>query len=672
MAKNVIQLVVSALDRSSAVLKGIEGRLDAFQGRIEKAARASRIATVGLTTTGIAVGGLGLMAVKAAGRYEQSQIAFETMLGSAEDAQRLLNDLTTFARTTPFELTGLEDMTKRLLAFGIEQENVLKDLEVLGNISAGVGMDKLPNLILAFGQVSAATRLTGMELRQFTEAGVPLLDELAKTMNKPVKEIQKMVSEGQVGFPIVRQALQNLTAEGGRFEDLMGKQAKSLEGLWSNLVDIWGIFLREEGLALLDWAKEFVKFGIHIVEDVLPKWVAMTKQVVGWLVDHKEVLIVVAGAITGLLTPAVLALTAAFVAMGAALAPYMLTGVAIGGLVAGALYLIKNWDAVKQTVVALGMALKEWLVDKWQGVVESITAGVNKIKGVFQGMYDFVVGHSVVPDMVDAVIAEFGRMAGASSKEILKISQTWDEWFGRSVATLEGFRELSRGVWRDFRAGVGSAIGDAIAYGKDLNSSLADVMRQIASNVISALIQMGIERIAKSLLFLSLNAKEATSRMAVLASETYGGAFAATAAIPVVGPALAPGVAAAAQAAMLAGSVAAGAAGAAVGAGIAGIAHGGLSNVPREGTYLLDRGERVLAPEQNRDLKKFMAEGSGGDRGVIVEQLHIMPNASVDEALFDKPIEWWVSLAKKQILPALNVLGEDNATTTLRPVTGKI
>lgn len=672
MAKNVIQLVVSALDRSSAVLKGIEGRLDAFQGRIEKAARASRIATVGLTTTGIAVGGLGLMAVKAAGRYEQSQIAFETMLGSAEDAQRLLNDLTTFARTTPFELTGLEDMTKRLLAFGIEQENVLKDLEVLGNISAGVGMDKLPNLILAFGQVSAATRLTGMELRQFTEAGVPLLDELAKTMNKPVKEIQKMVSEGQVGFPIVRQALQNLTAEGGRFEDLMGKQAKSLEGLWSNLVDIWGIFLREEGLALLDWAKEFVKFGIHIVEDVLPKWVAMTKQVVGWLVDHKEVLIVVAGAITGLLTPAVLALTAAFVAMGAALAPYMLTGVAIGGLVAGALYLIKNWDAVKQTVVALGMALKEWLVDKWQGVVESITAGVNKIKGVFQGMYDFVVGHSVVPDMVDAVIAEFGRMAGASSKEILKISQTWDEWFGRSVATLEGFRELSRSVWQNFRAGVGSAIGDAIAYGKDLNSSLADVMRQIASNVISALIQMGIERIAKSLLFLSLNAKEATSRMAVLASETYGGAFAATAAIPVVGPALAPGVAAAAQAAMLAGSVAAGAAGAAVGAGIAGIAHGGLSNVPREGTYLLDRGERVLAPEQNRDLKKFMAEGSGGDRGVIVEQLHIMPNASVDEALFDKPIEWWVSLAKKQILPALNVLGEDNATTTLRPVTGKI
>lgn len=672
MAKNVIQLVVSALDRSSAVLKGIEGRLDAFQGRIEKAARASRIATVGLTTTGIAVGGLGLMAVKAAGRYEQSQIAFETMLGSAEDAQRLLNDLTTFARTTPFELTGLEDMTKRLLAYGIEQENVLKDLEVLGNISAGVGMDKLPNLILAFGQVSAATRLTGMELRQFTEAGVPLLDELAKTMNKPVKEIQKMVSEGQVGFPIVRQALQNLTAEGGRFEDLMGKQAKSLEGLWSNLVDIWGIFLREEGLALLDWAKEFVKFGIHIVEDVLPKWVAMTKQVVGWLVDHKEVLIVVAGAITGLLTPAVLALTAAFVAMGAALAPYMLTGVAIGGLVAGALYLIKNWDAVKQTVVALGMALKEWLVDKWQGVVESITAGVNKIKGVFQGMYDFVVGHSVVPDMVDAVIAEFGRMAGASSKEILKISQTWDEWFGRSVATLEGFRELSRSVWQNFRAGVGSAIGDAIAYGKDLSSSLADVMRQIASNVISALIQMGIERIAKSLLFLSLNAKEATSRMAVLASETYGGAFAATAAIPVVGPALAPGVAAAAQAAMLAGSVAAGAAGAAVGAGIAGIAHGGLSNVPREGTYLLDRGERVLAPEQNRDLKKFMAEGSGGDRGVIVEQLHIMPNASVDEALFDKPIEWWVSLAKKQILPALNVLGEDNATTTLRPVTGKI
>uniref|UniRef100_UPI002B1DFA00 tape measure protein n=1 Tax=Pseudomonas atacamensis TaxID=2565368 RepID=UPI002B1DFA00 len=80
-------------------------------------------------------------------------------------------ELTKFAASTPFELKGLETASKQLLAYGFEQKQVLPNLKALGDIAAGVGMDKLPQLILAFGQVKAATRLTGNELRQFTEAG---------------------------------------------------------------------------------------------------------------------------------------------------------------------------------------------------------------------------------------------------------------------------------------------------------------------------------------------------------------------------------------------------------------------------------------------------------------------------------------------------------------------
>jgi len=97
--------------------------------------------------------------------------------------------MTNFAKKTPFTLQGLENETKKLLAYGISQKEVMADLKVLGDIAAGVGMDKLPNLTLAYGQVRAAGRLTGMELRQFTEAGVPLLEELSKVTGMAVQDM---------------------------------------------------------------------------------------------------------------------------------------------------------------------------------------------------------------------------------------------------------------------------------------------------------------------------------------------------------------------------------------------------------------------------------------------------------------------------------------------------
>jgi len=193
-----------------------------------------------------------------AGEDEQTKIAFETMLGSAELAEEKLKELKEFALKTPFELVGLKDATKRLLAYGFEADRLIPTLSALGDISAGVGQDKLPLLILALGQVRAAGKLTGMELRQFTENGVPMLEQLSKTLGKPVKEIQAMVSKGQIGFGDVEKALFSLTQEGGRFFNLMAKQSKSLLGLWSNFQDWVGMLAVDIGDGLLPVAKELM------------------------------------------------------------------------------------------------------------------------------------------------------------------------------------------------------------------------------------------------------------------------------------------------------------------------------------------------------------------------------------------------------------------------------
>lgn len=263
-----IKIVVTAEDRASGVLNNV-GKSAGVLGTVLKG--------MGIAAGAAAIGGIALLtknAVKAGIEYEQSQIAFETMLGSASKAEGFLKDLTDFAKRTPFELTGLKDAAKSLLAYGIEQEKVIPDLKSLGDIAAGVGMDKLPNLILAFGQVSAKGKLMGDDLRQFTSAGIPLLAQLGESMGKSTAEVQEMVTAGKIGFPEVEAALASLSGEGGRFQNLMEKQSQSLGGMISNIKDSIEIMFTEIGNMIVpklkpvaDWFQENMpKIKVTIVD----------------------------------------------------------------------------------------------------------------------------------------------------------------------------------------------------------------------------------------------------------------------------------------------------------------------------------------------------------------------------------------------------------------------
>ena len=330
-----LNVVVRLQDEASKQLASLQGKLEGMQKSIEPAANASKKFALGLTAAASAAGGFAMLAIKAAADAEQTKVAFETMLGSAEKADEFIRDLVSFAAKTPFTLKGLEQSAKQLLAYGFAQNEVLPNLKALGDIAAGVGMDKLPQLTLAFGQVKAATRLTGMELRQFTEAGVPLLQALADQLGKTPAAIQEMVSAGQIGFPMVQKALQDMTGEGGKFADLMEKQSKTLGGMWSNLSDAWDVFLRGVGAQQIDWAKRLVDGLLHLVRDVLPLWIEQTKVIVSWLGEHKTILYAVAGAMAGALVPSILAVAGAFALMLINLSPFIVAGGAFAVLIKG-------------------------------------------------------------------------------------------------------------------------------------------------------------------------------------------------------------------------------------------------------------------------------------------------------------------------------------------------
>jgi tape measure domain-containing protein len=255
-ASSVIKKIQHQLnDSSSSLSKGLDQATHSAKGLgggLDVSAKSAAVmgAVAGASAAGVMALARGLRsvadaAIGGASDYEQARIAFETMLGSADDARVLLTDISEFAKKTPFDLPGVVQGAKSLLAYGIEADNLLPTLDSLGNIAAGVGRDKLPQLILAFGQVRAAGQLTGAELRQFTEAGVPLLEELAKVTGKTTAQVKKEMEDGAaISFETVEGALRGMSQEGGRFFGLMEKQSKTLGGIWSNIKDGFNQTLR--------------------------------------------------------------------------------------------------------------------------------------------------------------------------------------------------------------------------------------------------------------------------------------------------------------------------------------------------------------------------------------------------------------------------------------------
>lgn len=223
-------VLIQLIDKTSKPLNAIRGKLKAFGSGVVSVATK-------VTALGAGMAGLGGVFLSAAGKVEQWRVRFETMAGSAEKGQKTLEDLTELASKSPFDMPQVVEGAARLNAMGFEADELTDRMRMLGDITAGVGTEKMPQLVLAFGQVKTAGKLTGQELRQFNEAGVDLLGGLAENLGKTKAEIKDMVSEGKIGFDDVDQTLKNMTSSGGQFFGLMDKLSGTFLGKVSNIKD---------------------------------------------------------------------------------------------------------------------------------------------------------------------------------------------------------------------------------------------------------------------------------------------------------------------------------------------------------------------------------------------------------------------------------------------------
>ena len=323
----------------------------------------SALASIGL---GFSFTELARQVATVRGEFQQLEVAFATMLGNKAEADELMQRTVELAATTPFDLQGVAQGTKQLLAYGSTAQDVTGEIKMLGNIAAGLSMP-LGDLVYLYGTTRTQGQLFTRDLQQFLGRGIPIVEELSKQFGVAETEVRKLVSEGKVGFADVQKALVSMTSEGGKFYNLMEEQSKTISGQMSNLGDSIQQMFNEIGKQSEGVISKSIESAAYLVENY-EKVGRVLIDIVAAYGSYKAAVMIVNGVIkvrTALLaaetlalranaiahtnlTKATVLLTKALKAMN--LTPYVWLGVAVAGVTFGIYKLITAKSAEEKAI----------------------------------------------------------------------------------------------------------------------------------------------------------------------------------------------------------------------------------------------------------------------------------------------------------------------------------
>lgn len=322
------------------------------------------------------------------GEFQQLEIAFKTMLGSAAQADALMSQLVKTAATTPFGLTDIAQSAKQLLAYGVEADKVNETLIRLGDIAAGLSIP-INDLAYLYGTTMVQGHLYTQDLNQFLGRGIPLIEQLAQQFGVAENQVKALVEEGKVGFPEVEQAIINLTNEGSMFGGLMAAQSQSITGQISNIEDAIDTMFNEIG-----------KQNEGVINDALG---LVSTLIENWETVGKVLLTVIAT--YGAYKAAVIAVAAAHKLMN------------IWGTVQAVLSLSRSIRSAKDAMLLFNMAVKANPL----GLVLSVVAAAVSAFALFRDTTD---------EAADAIKAEreeaeeFNKRVGESAGKAISTYKT--------------------------------------------------------------------------------------------------------------------------------------------------------------------------------------------------------------------------------------------------------
>lgn len=349
--------------------------------------------------------GAGIGAItKLGAQAEMTSTAFRVLVGDEQKAADVLRQINDFAAATPFTKLDLEKAVQTMLNFGMKSDNVMTTLKQLGDISMG-DSQKLDSLALVFGQVSAATKMSGQDLMQFINAGFNPLKELAAMTGKSYEELQEVMSKGGIKTEDVAAAIAHATQEGGQFHGMMDATAQTLSGKWSTAIGQ----IQQQAVAVY----EQIQPAILAAVDLFSGLANAVMSVVGFFVDWIDVIGIVAGAVgagvvvlngariataayalvTQGVTMATTAWTAAQAALNAVMAmnPFVLVAAVVAALTVAVVacwnkfagfraFVLTMWDTLK----GLGNIIKDYLIDR----IKTFMSGIGKLGAALAKLFD--------------------------------------------------------------------------------------------------------------------------------------------------------------------------------------------------------------------------------------------------------------------------------------------
>lgn len=263
---SALQGVQNGVRQTQRVVEQSGGGIEQMFGRIQTAATAA----VGA----FSVKELGSKVLNIRGQFQQLEVAFTTMLGSASEANRLMDQLIKTAAVTPFDLQGVANGAKQLLAYGIQADHVNETLMRLGDIAAGLSIP-LGDLVYLYGTTMVQGRMFTMDLRQFQGRGVPIADELAKQFGVAKEKVSELVTAGKVGAEEFNKAIVSMTSEGGKFAGLMENQSRTITGQISNIEDAIDTMFNDIGKK----SEGVINSGLGAVSYLVEHWEEVGKVV---------------------------------------------------------------------------------------------------------------------------------------------------------------------------------------------------------------------------------------------------------------------------------------------------------------------------------------------------------------------------------------------------------
>lgn len=349
-----------------------------------KALGISRTSLDILAGVGVAIAGIGAAAVHSAAQMEQTRKAFNTLLKDGQLAKDFLAGLEQFAATTPFELPGLLDSSKKLLAFGFTAQQVIPILTAVGDSAAALGMGEegINRLTLAIGQMQAKGKVSAEEMLQLAEAGVPAWEMLANSMGVSIPEAMKMAERGTITSAQGIQAI--VTGMNSKFGGMMKEQSQTINGMLSNIQDSVGQAMSAIGDDIVDAFD--LKSVLKVAQDDIGDFASKVKSMGLGDAIRDTIPPAVGAAISGfaalLLATAIPAMIKLSLAAASVAAGFIgITGpvaIAVAAIGAAAYVIWDNWN---------------WLTVQWEYFCDSMVIALDgaaaEVKNAFAGAVNF-------------------------------------------------------------------------------------------------------------------------------------------------------------------------------------------------------------------------------------------------------------------------------------------